>query len=224
MSEVSLDMRDKAIVDALPVCGTMREILVVGCGEGRLDRGLVRLGYSVLSTDIVRRDLPNFNHLDINDVSPFPIKTYETVICSQVLEHLDDWIGAFRNCLNLATRRLIVTVPVRECFCGEGPDGHVVFWDDREKTPHRDINEFKDLATPYSTAISKIKTKREDRAGGTEWSGGGSEGVDDLMRLLIQLRTAAKSNRDYATADAIRDKLQAIGFTLEDRPGGTEWK
>ena len=63
----------------------------------------------------------------------------------------------------------------------------------------------------------------EDRAGGTEWSGGSEAALDSVMQLLIELRQTARANKDFATSDTIRDRLSAIGVTLEDRTGGTEW-
>jgi len=47
--------------------------------------------------------------------------------------------------------------------------------------------------------------------------------VGKLMALLIDLRSSARQNKDFAMADKIRQDLTAIGITLEDRPGGTEW-
>jgi cysteinyl-tRNA synthetase len=43
------------------------------------------------------------------------------------------------------------------------------------------------------------------------------------MQLLIQLRADSRAAKDFATADAIRNGLTAIGITLEDRAGGSEW-
>jgi len=48
--------------------------------------------------------------------------------------------------------------------------------------------------------------------------------VDGLVRLLIELRAAARKNKDFATADRIRGELAALGITLEDRKGGTDWR
>lgn len=55
-------------------------------------------------------------------------------------------------------------------------------------------------------------------------SGGSAEREAGLVRLLIDLRARARENRDWATADRIRDQLADLGITLEDRPEGTTWK
>jgi cysteinyl-tRNA synthetase len=54
-------------------------------------------------------------------------------------------------------------------------------------------------------------------------SSGDDSLVGDLMKLVIELRAAARKNKDFATADLIRKRLGELGITLEDRPGGTEW-
>ncbi|MEO7564177.1 MAG: cysteine--tRNA ligase [Sphingomicrobium sp.] len=41
---------------------------------------------------------------------------------------------------------------------------------------------------------------------------------------LVNTRNLAKTNRDFATADRIRDALQAEGVMLEDGPAGTTWR
>ena len=47
--------------------------------------------------------------------------------------------------------------------------------------------------------------------------------VDGLVQLLLDQRTAARQARDFATADAIRDRLGALGVAVEDTPGGARW-
>jgi cysteinyl-tRNA synthetase len=71
--------------------------------------------------------------------------------------------------------------------------------------------------------MSPLGLVLEDRAGGTEWSGGDDSALEGIMQLLITLRQTARENKDFATSDTIRDRLTALGVTLEDRAGGTEW-
>ena len=49
------------------------------------------------------------------------------------------------------------------------------------------------------------------------------EVLEALIRQRIDARTQAKQNKDFATADAIRDELKAIGVTLEDGADGVRW-
>jgi cysteinyl-tRNA synthetase len=58
----------------------------------------------------------------------------------------------------------------------------------------------------------------------TAESDGSAEREAGLIRLLIELRAQARTQRDWATSDKIRDQLKALGVVLEDRPDGTVWK
>lgn len=44
------------------------------------------------------------------------------------------------------------------------------------------------------------------------------------VEALIAERTQARADKDYAAADAARDKLTAMGVTIEDTADGTIWK
>ncbi|MBA7481625.1 Cysteine--tRNA ligase [subsurface metagenome] len=48
--------------------------------------------------------------------------------------------------------------------------------------------------------------------------------TDDLMGLIIKIRQDARSEKNWALADRIRDSLKDIGIILEDHSGGTSWK
>ena len=48
--------------------------------------------------------------------------------------------------------------------------------------------------------------------------------ADKLMDLIIDIRQNARKQKDWATADKIRDELKAIGIVLEDSPTGVRWK
>jgi cysteinyl-tRNA synthetase len=47
--------------------------------------------------------------------------------------------------------------------------------------------------------------------------------VDSLVRLVLEQRQAARTRKDYTTADAIRDQLQQTGLEIEDTPSGPRW-
>ena len=57
------------------------------------------------------------------------------------------------------------------------------------------------------------------------WFGRGTS-IDEDARIqaLIDERIAAKTSRDFARSDAIRDQLAAEGILLEDTPQGVRWK
>jgi cysteinyl-tRNA synthetase len=65
------------------------------------------------------------------------------------------------------------------------------------------------------------------------WSGAGSVGgtgerlrdvVSSLVQALIEQRQEARARKDFATADAIRDRLKAAGVAVEDTPSGPRWE
>jgi cysteinyl-tRNA synthetase len=76
------------------------------------------------------------------------------------------------------------------------------------------------LASQFDAMTSLLGIVQHDVS---EWFQGGD--VDaTTIEALISERLAAKKNRDFARADAIRDDLAAQGITLEDSPAGTTWK
>jgi cysteinyl-tRNA synthetase len=49
---------------------------------------------------------------------------------------------------------------------------------------------------------------------------GNNSKTEELVKLLIEIRTEARRNKDFATSDKIRDDLQKIGITLKDEKTG----
>lgn len=50
-----------------------------------------------------------------------------------------------------------------------------------------------------------------------------TETLDSEIEALIAKRTEARKNKDFKTADEIRDKLKEMGIILEDTPQGVKW-
>ena len=56
-------------------------------------------------------------------------------------------------------------------------------------------------------------------------AGGQSEAITgELVEFILQLRNDAKMNRDFSTADRIRDGLSKLGITVKDRKDGADWE
>lgn len=164
-----LDIRDISIIDALPNYDVKnRTILEIGCGKGRLSSHLAEMGYRVFATDIkecvtwIDTDNPTFSRADIFDLESMPVRGAESVICSQVLEHLAGYKKAVVHLLALTEIRLIITVPTKKAFSSPS---HVNFWGDYpvDSIGFKDIREFHELCSPFAVSISKIRTKPEDK-------------------------------------------------------------
>ena len=48
--------------------------------------------------------------------------------------------------------------------------------------------------------------------------------LDEEIEQLIEERTQARKNRDFARSDEIRDQLKEKGILLDDTPQGTRWR
>lgn len=93
----------------------------------------------------------------------------------------------------------------------------------------KDINIYlkKDQFDAASLALAQQVLKELGQVLGIEFAQ--TEAADDgltdqLMDLIIAIRKDARANKDFKTADRIRDGLAEIGVILEDGKAGTTWK
>jgi cysteinyl-tRNA synthetase len=49
------------------------------------------------------------------------------------------------------------------------------------------------------------------------------QAMDGLIALLLEQREAARNRKDFAAADAIRDRIASLGIVIEDTPTGPRW-
>ncbi|MDR3265119.1 MAG: class I SAM-dependent methyltransferase [Synergistaceae bacterium] len=92
-------------------------VLEVGCGRGFLTQKIKEAGYDVTATDIVLSEQLNdldsaikFLNADISAL-PFADNTFDTVICTHVLEHVVDFKKAVSELRRVVKKRLIIVVP-----------------------------------------------------------------------------------------------------------------
>lgn len=88
--------------------------------------------------------------------------------------------------------------------------------DGKMKIDEENLKTLKELFMTFVVDILGLKDEEE--------AGGDDEGLSSkLIDTLITLRQQAKTNKDFATADKIRDDLTAMGITLKDTKEGTDW-
>ena len=87
----------------------------------------------------------------------------------------------------------------------------------QEKITQNDRNELKQL---FQTIAVDILGLAPGTSPADEKS---DEMLGKTIEFLLNLRVDAKSNRDWATADKIRDGLNALGIEIKDTKDGFEW-
>ncbi|MDO4232271.1 MAG: cysteine--tRNA ligase [Lautropia sp.] len=94
-----------------------------------------------------------------------------------------------------------------------------------------EVNRTGDAATArlYRALASVLgllgKAPADVRRTGLRGSGAASGALDDAaIDALVAQRLAARKEKRFADADAIRQQLADAGITLEDGPGGTTWR
>ncbi|MCL2412795.1 MAG: cysteine--tRNA ligase, partial [Bacteroidales bacterium] len=86
--------------------------------------------------------------------------------------------------------------------------------DGKQLLSSENIEELKTLFDVYYTQILGLTDETE---------GNNSELIDGLMQMILDIRQQAKTNKDYATSDQIRDALTALKITVKDGKDGASW-
>ena len=79
-------------------------------------------------------------------------------------------------------------------------------------------NRAKEFLTKTAVIVFGILSFEEKKSAGDEAL------EKELIELLIQLRNEAKSNKNYALSDSIRDGLTKLGIILQDSKEKTTYK
>lgn len=146
-------------------------------------------------------------------------------------EALDEAAAGFRRIETFLAKAPGVEV-------GELPDAFVAAMDDDLGTPAavavlfdtvREGNRADDPRPHAARVRAMLDVLGLDPADQVWATGGGREverltgAVDALVGALLERRQQARASKDYATADAVRDQLQAAGIEVEDTPDGPKW-
>ena len=76
-----------------------------------------------------------------------------------------------------------------------------------------------ELKTMFNDFIFHIFGLLDESATGSN----GASALEGVMNLVIDLRSQARTNKDWGTSDKIRDGLKAAGIQVKDAKEGTTW-
>ena len=88
----------------------------------------------------------------------------------------------------------------------------------QEKISETDLNDFKQLINVFVFEILGLKSDE------SEATKGGDKAFHKAIDMLLEMRSDAKKNKDWALSDKIRDDLKSIGFTITDTAEGSKWE
>ena len=127
------------------------------------------------------------------------IRPEEEEIRAKLLTHKDDFIEAMEDDLNTADAISALFELARDINSN---------LNSRTK-PSKELCEFAlSLYTELADVLGLLYTEKE-------------KGIDEEVQELIDLRTQARQQKNWAEADRIRDELKNRGITIKDTPNGT---
>lgn len=88
--------------------------------------------------------------------------------------------------------------------------------DKKETLTADDIEQLKELMQVFVFDVLGLLDESESNAG--------SDVINGLMNLIIDIRKTARENKDWTTSDKIRDELKAAGVEIKDTKDGVEWR
>ena len=127
------------------------------------------------------------------------LKQGEQEIKDKLLKHKDDFIRVMEDDLNTADAITALFELARDINTNLNP---------RTK-PSKELCDF--ALSLYGELADVLGLLYEEKDGG----------IDDEIQTLIDQRTQARKDKNWAEADRIRDELKARGITIKDTPNGT---
>jgi cysteinyl-tRNA synthetase len=87
--------------------------------------------------------------------------------------------------------------------------------DGKESLNSVDLEKLKNIFNTFVTDILGFISSKES---------GGNNLTNEVMDLVLQLRTNAKKSKDFETADLIREELDKAGIQIKDSREGSSWE
>ena len=78
-----------------------------------------------------------------------------------------------------------------------------------------DLADLKKLFQTFTTDILGLKSNKKEA---------GNDLTNEVMEIVLQLRSMAKENKDWDSADLIRDELNKLNIQVKDDKDGSSWE
>lgn len=88
--------------------------------------------------------------------------------------------------------------------------------DGKETINQIDLEKLKSL---YTTFVFDVLGLKNDKGVSKDF-----KLTSELINMILEQRVQAKINKDFATSDAIRDKLNELGVLIKDKKDGFDWE
>ncbi len=124
---------------------------------------------------------------------------------------VDDWIESLYSAMNDDFNSPIV---IAQLFEGLKTINQIA--EGKVKISEGELKKFTDAFKLFYYDILGLQLEEQATAD--------NEITNELMDLIIQFRQAAKSERDFATADKIRDRLKELNIVIKDQKDGASWE
>ncbi|MEF8984782.1 MAG: cysteine--tRNA ligase [Bacteroidales bacterium] len=86
----------------------------------------------------------------------------------------------------------------------------------KARIKNNDIQKLKDLYNAFVHDILGLEQEEEQ--------GPDSQLTRELINMILNIRLEARKNKDFETADKIRDRLEELGIEIMDKPDGFDWE
>ncbi len=127
------------------------------------------------------------------------LKDGEETVMTKLLSHKEDFINAMEDDLNTADAISALFELARDINSNLNP----------QTKPSKELcDSALSLYTELADVLGLLYTEKE-------------KSIDDDIQALIDLRTQARKDKNWAEADRIRDELKGKGITIKDTPNGT---
>jgi len=87
--------------------------------------------------------------------------------------------------------------------------------DGKESLTSSDLEKLKYIFNTFVTGILGLISSKESS---------GNNLTNEVMELVLKLRGNAKNNKDFETADLIREELDKVGIQVKDSREGSSWE